>query len=91
MDDKPGLEPDKGRMHSKDVAPDEPAGSDAEGHGSRMISAPRAGRWGGATDEAPDAPVADEPADKDDSAPGPDGGQSWSDVNRKQAIVPIRW
>lgn len=48
---------------------------DTEGHGG--------GWWNGAKEGAPDEPA--------DGTPGPDGIARWSDINRKQAIVPVRW
>lgn len=97
--DEPGMKPDGIRLRAKDDSeddteghgggkwagakdemPDQPgsdadAPDDTEGHGG--------GWWNGAKEGAPDEPA--------DGTPGPDGIARWSDINRKQAIVPVRW
>jgi len=75
QDDEPGIKPDQ--VIKRGATEGDPDSADAEGHLVKR----------GATDKP-----ADEGSDaKDEGKPGADGAVRWSDVNRKQAIVPVRW
>jgi hypothetical protein len=86
QDDEKGMRPEGGWRLANDKGPDEPGDENAEGHGIK---------YGSAHEPTPDEgirqPANDDGSEDADKADPDKTYAGWSDVNLKQAIVPVRW